>query len=67
MSFGRLLQAARKKANMSQTDLAEKLGVTRITISIWERDRSSPTLKFAVEAAQILNFSLEALNDPTNP
>ena len=38
MNLGNSLFQARKKSGLSQEDVAEKLGVSRQTISKWETD-----------------------------
>lgn len=40
--FARNLQKLRKRAKLTQQQLAEKLGVTRSRIGAWEEGRSSP-------------------------
>ena len=35
----------RKKSNMSQDELAEKLGVSRQSISLWETGQTQPTIR----------------------
>ena len=40
MRLGTSLASARKKSGLSQEDVAEKLGVSRQTISKWETDVS---------------------------
>lgn len=42
MSLGETLLEMRKKKHLSQEEVAEKLNVTRQTISKWETDQSSP-------------------------
>ncbi len=42
MNLGNRLYELRKKKNISQEEAAEKLGVTRQTISKWETDQSLP-------------------------
>ena len=43
MSFGQNIQFLRKMRNkMTQEELAEKLGVSRQTVSKWETDQSTP-------------------------
>ena len=43
MSFGKNLQFLRHlRENMTQEDLAEKMNVSRQTISKWELDAASP-------------------------
>lgn len=45
MSIGKRLYEARKNAGLSQEEVAEKLNVTRQTISKWELDETIPDLK----------------------
>ena len=42
MGLGSSLFSARKKSGLSQEEVAEKLGVSRQTISKWELDERSP-------------------------
>lgn len=51
----------RKDRNMTQEDLAEKLGLTLGTISKWERGSSEPELSYLMQLAQIFHVSLDAL------
>jgi transcriptional regulator with XRE-family HTH domain len=44
--FGRYLSRLRKKADMTQSKLAEKLAVTRQAVSGYERGDSSPTFQY---------------------
>ena len=44
MNLGNNLFQARKKAGMSQEEVAEKLGVSRQTISKWETDETIPDI-----------------------
>ncbi|HEX9062047.1 MAG TPA: helix-turn-helix transcriptional regulator, partial [Clostridia bacterium] len=44
MSLGEKLLDLRKKAGLSQEDVAEKLGVSRQTVSKWESDQTVPEL-----------------------
>ena len=43
MSLGSNLYQARKKAGLSQEGVAERLGVSRQTISKWETGETCPT------------------------
>ena len=63
MDFGKKIQELRKKNNLSQEDLAEKLGVARQTISKWELGETSPDLKQSHELSKIFNISLDELTN----
>lgn len=43
MRYGEVLRQARRKANLSQEKLAERIGVVRTTISAWESEKFPPT------------------------
>ena len=51
----------RKKNDLSQEKLAEKIDVTRQTISNWELGETSPDLKQASELAKVFNVTLDEL------
>lgn len=60
-NFGNNLMELRKKNGYSQEDLANKLNVTRQTISKWELEQTSPNLKDLKNIADIFNISLDEL------
>lgn len=51
----------RKLNNMSQDELAEKLDVTRQSISLWETGQTQPTLENIVALAKLFNVSTDQL------
>ena len=54
MSFGKNLQYLRQLSkNMTQEALAEKLNVSRQTISKWEMDAANPEMDKALEICRI--------------
>jgi len=63
MNIGEKILELRKKCNLSQESLAEKVGVTRQTISNWELNESSPDLKQSKKLSEIFNVSLDELVD----
>ena len=63
MPIGNRIYELRKEMKLSQEKLAEKIGVTRQTISNWELNESSPDLKQAKELSNIFNISLDELVD----
>jgi putative transcriptional regulator len=46
---------------MTQEELADRVGVTRQTIIAIERGRYSPSLEMAFQIAQVFNVSLDAV------
>lgn len=63
MDLGNNILNYRKKENLSQEDLARKVGVTRQTISKWELNETSPDLKQSIKLAKIFNISLDELTN----
>ena len=62
MSFGKNLQYLRQlSANMTQETLAEKLNVSRQTISKWEMDAANPEMDKALEICKIFNCTLDTI------
>ena len=62
MSLGKNLQYLRQlRGDMTQEALAEKLNVSRQTISKWEMDISNPEMEKALELCKIFNCSLDNL------
>ena len=61
MSLGNSLFNARKKSGLSQEEVAEKLGVSRQTISKWELDETLPDIRQAKSLAQLYHTTLDDL------
>ena len=61
MNLGNNLFEARKKSGLSQDKVAEKLGVTRQTISKWETNETTPDIYQAKKLAKLYNLSLDEL------
>lgn len=62
MSFGKNLQFLRHlKGNMTQEDLAEKMNISRQTVSKWELDTAQPEMDKAIELCRLFNCSLDNL------
>lgn len=55
------LYELRKKHNLSQEELAEKLGVSRQAVSKWERSEASPDTDNLIALAKIYGLSLDEL------
>ena len=63
MNLGNSLFQARKKCGLSQEDVAEKLGVSRQTVSKWETDETVPDIRQSKKMAVLYNVSLDELID----
>ena len=61
MDIGTHIYELRKKQNLSQEQLAEKVGVSRQTISKWELGETSPDIRQALTLSQIFCVSLDEL------
>ncbi len=62
MSFGKNLQFLRHlKGNMTQEALAEKMNISRQTVSKWELDTAQPEMDKAIELCRLFNCSLDNL------
>ena len=61
MEIGNKLKAARNEANFTQEEIAEKLGVSRQTISNWENSKSYPDIISVIKLSDIYSITLDAL------
>lgn len=63
MSFGDNLKRYRKQHNLTQAELAEKLGTSKQVISRYEAGQRSPKISVAAQFAQALGVPLASLSD----
>ena len=61
MTFGQQLQSLRKEKGYSQEQLAQQLYVTRQSVSLWENDRSLPSVDLLLKLSQIFGISVDKL------
>ena len=59
--IGKFILKCRKDKKLTQTELAEKLGVTDKSISNWENGRNMPDLSLFKPLCQILDISINDL------
>ncbi len=59
--IGRFIVECRKKANLTQMQLAEKLGITDKAVSKWERGIAMPDTSIMLELCDILCISVNEL------
>ena len=63
MKLGNSLFQARRKSGLSQEAVAEKLGVSRQTVSKWETDETVPDICQSKKMAVLYNMTLDDLID----
>ena len=63
MYFGNSLFQARKRSGLSQEGVAEKLGVSRQTVSKWETGETVPDIYQSKKMARLYGVSLDELID----
>ena len=61
MKFGDKLIALRKKKGLSQEELAEKLGVSRQSVSKWESNNTYPETDKIVQICNIFECTMDDL------
>lgn len=61
MSFGETLQKLRKQKGWSQEELAERLELTRQTVSKWELEQSTPDLDYIIALSDLFQVSTDYL------
>lgn len=61
MEIGKKLQTARNQAGFTQEQIAEKINVSRQTISNWENEKSYPDILSIIQLSDIYALSLDEL------
>lgn len=61
MNFHEKLYDLRKSSGLTQEEMAERLEVSRQTISNWETGSASPSLDKALELSELFSVSLDEL------
>lgn len=61
MKFGKQIKKLRQEAQLSQEELAERIYVSRQTISNWENDKSYPDVNSLVLLSETFQISLDKL------
>jgi len=65
--FGAFVAQQRKNADLTQAELAEKLNLTRQTISKYELGDSFPDISILIQIADIFELTLDTLINSGNP
>ena len=70
MTVGEKIQFYRKKNGLSQEELGQEMLVSRQTISLWEMDKTLPTVDNLLRLKEIFSISIDDIlseSDPTAP
>ena len=59
--IGKFILECRKRKNLTQSEMAEKLGVTDKSVSNWENGRNMPDLSLFKPLCELLNISINDL------
>ena len=66
ISLGQKIKVARKNANLTQEEMADKLSVSRQAITKWEADKGIPDIQNLKNISKLLNVSIDCLLDDEN-
>lgn len=61
MFFGERLKQERKKRDWSQIDLAEKMFVSRQSVSKWETGKSYPSIDVIIKLSELFDITIDEL------
>lgn len=61
MSIGKIIRKYRKEKNMTQEEMASRLGVTAPAVNKWENENSLPDIMLLAPIARLLGISLDTL------
>lgn len=61
MAFAERLKELRKQANLTQVELAKRLGIGQSSYADWERGRKKPTQENLVKISQVFSVSIDYL------
>ena len=60
-TFGQRITNLRKEKELTQNDIAEKIGVTAQAVSKWENDQATPDIDILIKLSDIFEISLDEL------
>ena len=64
--LGDKIRQHRKRNHLSQEELAEKLGVSRQSVSLWENNQTQPSLENIIVLSKLLGVSTDELLSANN-
>ncbi|RXK46504.1 helix-turn-helix transcriptional regulator [Aquirufa rosea] len=50
-----------EKKRMTQVELSKKLGVSTVTVNLWAKNKSEPSLRMILKICEILKIKLSEL------
>ena len=65
-TFGERLKELRQDKNLTQIDLALKIGVGKSIISLWEKNECEPTLSKLIALSEYFGVSIDYLAGKEN-
>ncbi len=70
MDVGQLIVEARRRAGITQTELASRMGTHQSVIARWETGKTQPSLETVIRAVEAAGLELTVTisgSDPTEP
>ena len=67
MTVGEKIQYYRKKIGLSQEELGQKMLVSRQTVSLWEMDKTLPTVDNLLRLKEIFSISIDDILSKDEP
>ena len=64
---GRTISQARKKQNMTQMELADRMGISFQAVSNWERGVSMPDISKLLELSEVLGITVDEILGKPSP
>ena len=61
MEIGEVIRKYRKEKNMTQEEMAKRLGITAPAVNKWEHGISQPDISLLAPVARLLGITLETL------
>ena len=61
MEIGEVIRKYRKEKNMTQEEMAKRLGITAPAVNKWEHGISQPDISLLASVARLLGITLETL------
>ena len=59
--LGEKITLLRKEKNLTQIDLAKKLGIKHPSLNAWEKNKKTPTIPLLKKLSQIFDISVDTL------